>query len=84
MVCYIKFSFLANQTPVTNGPPPSFKRQNTLEAATVRENPPVSTSLGSPTISTNPRPAKTNQLSQENSSMYFYIIVICIVNTGVY
>ncbi|XP_035230987.1 MAP/microtubule affinity-regulating kinase 3-like isoform X3 [Stegodyphus dumicola] len=57
-----------NQTPVTNGPPPSFKRQNTLEAGTVRENPPVTTSLGSPTISTGPRPAKTNQLTQENSS----------------
>nr|XP_042900944.1 MAP/microtubule affinity-regulating kinase 3 isoform X1 [Parasteatoda tepidariorum] len=58
-----------NQTPVTNGPPPpSFKRQNTLEAGAVRDNPPVSTSLGSPTISTNPRPSKTNQLSQENSS----------------
>jgi MAP/microtubule affinity-regulating kinase len=57
-----------NQTPVTNGPPPSFKRQNTLEASTVRENPPVTTSLGSPTISTNPRPAKTNQLTQENST----------------
>ncbi|XP_054724944.1 MAP/microtubule affinity-regulating kinase 3-like isoform X2 [Uloborus diversus] len=63
-----RFNHTNQTTPVNNGPPPSFKRQNTLEAGTVRENPPVSSSLGSPTISTGPRPAKTNQLSQENST----------------
>ncbi|GIX86959.1 hypothetical protein CDAR_537075 [Caerostris darwini] len=58
-----------NQTPVTNGPPPSFKAQelqNFLDAASTKENRTVS--LGSPTISTGPRPAKPNQLSQENST----------------
>ncbi|GFS95234.1 hypothetical protein NPIL_197395 [Nephila pilipes] len=58
-----------NQTPVTNGPPPSFKAQelqNFLDAAAAKENRTVS--LGSPTISTGPRPAKPNQISQENST----------------
>ncbi|GFR13002.1 hypothetical protein TNCT_708211 [Trichonephila clavata] len=58
-----------NQTPVTNGPPPSFKTQelqNFLDAAAAKENRTVS--LGSPTISTGPRPSKPNQISQENST----------------
>lgn len=67
----------ANQTSVINGPgavpPPTFKRQNTLDTSTVRESSSVTTtttttSLGSPTLSTGPKPTKNNQLTQENTN----------------
>ncbi|KAG8186306.1 hypothetical protein JTE90_007329 [Oedothorax gibbosus] len=66
-----RFSHSNQSTPVSNGPPPSFKRQNTLESGgggNSNSTPPVSTSLGSPTISTAPRPSKASSLTQDNNS----------------